>query len=234
MVSGRTGRIKVSGAVVGRAGVGAVTRIIDALLGVRERVSTVISFGSGAGGAGKDPYNCMILSSVGDGVERMEVRMESGSRYAFELGLSAREASNIFSSRTISRSASAIFAFVVAVGGGVGMPYTDTEWSESERSYLELSRSLGKERERLGRCHATVLGGRRTTGDRGKGTEHDRVWLMGWGCSDGEFLTSTVFKFSIVGRLSITGLTGAGLTNGWEAEAALPRVGGEPFRPRLA
>lgn len=214
MVSGRTGRIKVSGAVVGRAGVGTVTRIIDALLRVRGRVSTVLSFVSGAGGAGKDPYNCMILSGVGDGVERIEVRMESGSRYTFELGLAVREASNIFASRTISRSTSAISAVAVAVGGGVGMPYTDTEWSESERSYLELSRSLGKERERLGRCHATVLGGRRTTGNRGKGTEHDRVWLMGRDCSNGGVLTSTGFKFSIVGRLSITGLTGVGLTNG--------------------
>jgi hypothetical protein len=61
----------------------------------------VLSCELGAGGAGKDLYNCMILSSVGDGVERIEVRTESGSMYALELGLSVLEASNIFASRTI-------------------------------------------------------------------------------------------------------------------------------------
>jgi hypothetical protein len=57
----------------GRARSGqADARIIDALLVVRGRVSAVLSFGLGSGGAGKDPYNCMILSGVGDGVERKE------------------------------------------------------------------------------------------------------------------------------------------------------------------
>lgn len=126
-VVGRPGRIKVSGAVVGRARVGTDTRMIDALLPARGRVSTVLSSEVGTGGAGKDPYNCMILSRVGDGVERMEVRMESGSRYTLELGLSVRDASNIFASRTISRLVSTMSAAAVAVEGGVGMPYTETE-----------------------------------------------------------------------------------------------------------
>lgn len=213
MVSGRTGRIKTSGAVVGRAVVGADARIIDALLMVGGRVSAVLSFGLGAGGAGKDPYSCIMLSSVGEGVDRIEARTESGSMYALELGLSALEASNIFASRMIGRLTSSL---AVAVGG-VCMPYTDTECSESERSSLELSRSLGIERERLGRCHATELGGRHTTGDRGTGTEHDRVWLIASGCSDGEALTWMGFTFSMVCRRGFTGLTDVGLvglTNG--------------------
>ena len=206
MVSGRTGRIKTSGAVVGRAMVCADARIIDALLVVGGRVS--LSFGLGAGGAGKDPYNCIMLSSVGDGVDRIEARTESGSICTLELGLSALEASNIFASRMIGRLTSSLAG---AVGGGVWMPYTDPECSESERSCLELSRSLGMERERLGRCHATELGGRRTTGDRGTGTEHDRVWLIARGCSDGEVLTWMGFTLSIVCRRGFTGLTSVGL-----------------------
>lgn len=188
--------------------VGADARIIDALLVVRGRVSDVTSFGLGAGGAGKDPYNCMILSGVGDRVERMESRTESGSRYTLERGLSAREASNIFASRMITRSTSSLSAVAVAVAVGVGVPYT--ECSESERSCLKLSRSLGMDRERLGKCHATVLGGGRTRGDRATGTEHDRAWLIGRVCSDGEALTGS----PVVGRRSITGLTSVGLTRG--------------------
>jgi hypothetical protein len=93
------------------------------------------------------------------------------------------------------------------------------------------------ERERLGRCHATVLGGRCTTGDRGTGTEHDRVWLIARGCSDGEViaLNWTGFTFSRVARRVITGLAriGLGLTNGWEAVAVLLRTCGATFRATL-
>ena len=162
--------------------------------------------------------------------------MESGSMCPIELGFSVREASNIFASKTIGR----LMSSLAVVGGGVDTPYTDTECSESERSYLELelSRSLGMERERLGterlgRCHATVLGGRRTAGDRGTGTEHDRVWLIAKGCSDGEALTWTGFTFSRAGRRVVTGLAGIGLTNGGGAVAELSRICGAPFRARL-
>ena len=96
------------------------------------------------------------------------------------------------------------------------------------------------ERERLGRCQATEeLGGRRTTEDRGPGTEHDRAWLIGKGCSDVavEVLTSgSGFKSSMVeGRRGIAGLglTSAALTSDWEG-TALSGTCGAPFRAKLA
>ena len=71
------------------------------------------------------------------------------------------------------------------------------------------------DRERLGRCHATLLGGC-ATGDGGSGTEYDRTWLTGVVCSEvtGEILTSgTLFKSSVVSRRDIAGLTSVALTS---------------------
>jgi hypothetical protein len=100
--SGRTGRFKATGTALGHAVVGAGARATKALLVVREQSSTVFSFELDSGGAGKDAYSCMTLSSVGDGVERTESGTErSRSLCTLELGVSAREASNIFAPRTI-------------------------------------------------------------------------------------------------------------------------------------
>jgi len=196
--------------VVGCAVVGADARIVGTSLVARGRVSSVLLIGLDLGGAGKDSYSFMTLSCVGDGAESRTERSES--LYTVGLGVSAREASNIFAPRTIGRFFPSLSG--VAVGDGMGMPYR--EYSESECSCLKSSRSLVMERERLGRCHATELAGCCTTGDEGSGTEYDRLWLTGVGCSDvtGEILTSgTGFKFSVVGRRGGAGLTSVALIN---------------------
>ena len=131
--SGRTGRSQAAGTAVGYAASGVCAPTIGALLAVRGGVSAVLPFlvlVLDSGGAGKDPYNCIMLSGVGDGVKRTGIR--SGSMYPLERDASAREASNIFASRTTGLFRPSPSA--VAVGGGVGMPYS--EWSESERSSL--------------------------------------------------------------------------------------------------
>ena len=102
MVIGRTGRFKVAGTVIGGAVVDVDARIVGAWLVVRGSVSYILSSGLKSGGVGKDAYNCMTLSGVGDGVERTDSRTErSGSVHVLELDVSARDASNIFASRTI-------------------------------------------------------------------------------------------------------------------------------------
>jgi len=129
--SGRTGRSQAAGTAVGYAASGVCAPTIGALPAVRGGVSAVLPFlVLDSGGAGKDPYNCIMLSGVGDGVKRTGIR--SGSMYPLERDASAREPSNIFASRTTGLFRPSPSA--VAVGGGVGMPYS--ECSESERSSL--------------------------------------------------------------------------------------------------
>ena len=188
----------------------------------------MLSFGLEWGGAGKLPYNCIALSGVGDGVESRTER--GGSLYTLELGVSARAASGIFAPRTIGRFLAS--ASGVAVGDGVDMP--DREYSEPECSYLRWS-VMG--RERLGKCHATGLSGHCTTGDEGTGTEYDRAWLTGSGCSEVtvEILTSGMgFKSSTVGSRGFAELTGVPLTSDCEDTVALPGVCGRPFIAELA
>ena len=167
----------------------------------------MLSFGLESGGAGKDSYNCITLSGVGDGVES---RTEgSGSLYTLKLGVSARESSNIFVPRAIGRFLTSVCA--VAVGDGVGMPHR--VYSESEYSCW---RCLVMGRERLGRCHATGLSGHCTTGDEGTGTEYDRAWLTGINSSDVtvDILTSGMgFKFPAFGGRGTSELTSIPLTS---------------------
>lgn len=91
------------------------------------------------------------------------------------------------------------------------------------------------DRERLGRCHATGLTGRCTTGGWRTGVEYDRAWLTGLDCSDvtGEILTVGMDFKSSVSPWGIAGLTSVALTIGWEDVAALPGVCGAPLRAKL-
>jgi len=214
MVSGWTGRFNGAGTVIECAVVGADAPTTDGLLVVRGRDSTALSFALDSGGAGKDQYNRMILSGVGDGVERIESRTaRSGSMYTLELDVrAAREASNIFASRTTDRFFPSSSAIAIAVEGGMDVLYT--EQSDSEGSFLKPSLSFVMDLDRLGRCHATELGGRRSAGDRG--TELDRAWLAGKGCSDvtdGTLTNGTDFNSSKVGRRVTAGLPSVALTD---------------------
>jgi hypothetical protein len=99
MLRGRTGRFNAGRAVIWGAVVGADARIVGISPVVRGRISAVLSFGLESGGAGKESYNRMTLSRMGDGVESRAG--SSGSWHTLEFGVGSCEASNIFVSRTI-------------------------------------------------------------------------------------------------------------------------------------